>query len=82
MHPYVPYRTGDEALCNVGEFKPARPIIVRCAVLDYAPAASRGAMVLQGSYGVRVHATKRNEEYETDLPVWKLQRRSLATVTS
>jgi hypothetical protein len=75
VHPYVPYQTGDAALCNIGDFKPARPIIVRCTVLEYVPAAARGAMVLQGRYAVRVGQTKANEEYETELPVWKLQRR-------
>lgn len=75
MHMYEPYQKGDEALCNIGEFKPARPIIVRCTVLEYEPAASRGAMVLQGIYSVQVHATKANEEYTSNLPVWKLQRR-------
>lgn len=82
LHMYVPYRKGDEVLCNIGEFKPSRPIIVRCTVLDYAPAASRGAMVLQGSYSVRVHETKASEENETELPVWKLQRRYMATVAA
>lgn len=83
LHRYVPYQEGGEALCNIGEFKPARsgespisrPIIVQCTVLAYTPAASRGAMVLQGRYAVRVAKTKANEEYETELPVWKLQRR-------
>lgn len=79
MHLYVPYRPGDEALCNIGEFRPARPIIVRCTVLSYAPAATRGAMVLQGTYEVRVHETRANEEYATSLPVWKMQRRYQAT---
>ena len=79
VHLYVPYREGDEALCNIGEFKPARPIIVRCTVLDYQLAATRGAMVLQGRYSVRVSKTKANEEYETQLPVWKLQRRYRAS---
>lgn len=79
MHPYAPYSSGDEALCNIGEFKPSRPIIVRCTVLSYEPAAARGAMVLQGVYEVQIHATKANEEYETRLPVWKLQRRYQAT---
>lgn len=78
LHAYVPYGRGDEVLCNIGEFKPARPIIVRCTVLDYEPAASRGAMVLQGKYSVRVHKTNANDEYETDLPVWKMQRRYMA----
>ncbi|KAL7550770.1 hypothetical protein ACHAWF_013991 [Thalassiosira exigua] len=82
LHHYEPYGKGDEALCNIGEFKPARPIIVRCTILDYAPVASRGAMVLQGNYSVQVHATKANDEYETQLPVWKLQRRYLATATT
>mmetsp|Transcript_31370 Transcript_31370/g.66026 ORF Transcript_31370/g.66026 Transcript_31370/m.66026 type:complete len:260 (+) Transcript_31370:115-894(+) len=82
LHKYVPYSAGDEALCNIGEFKKARPIIVRCTVIEYEPAASRGAMVLQGDYSVQVHATKANEEYETSLPVWKLQRRYRATATT
>jgi len=71
---------GSEALCNIGEFKPARPVIVRCTVLGYEAAARRGAMVLQGMYEVKVHTTKENEEYETNLPVWKLQRRYQAAV--
>jgi len=79
LHMYVPYTHGDEALCNIGEFRANRPIIVRCTVKSYEPAASRGAMVLQGSYEVMVHATKANEEYETNLPVWKLQRRYSST---
>lgn len=78
LHMYEPYTIGSEVLCNIGEFKPARPIIVRCTVLDYNAAAERGAMVLQGHYSVQVHATKANEEYVTELPVWKLQRRYLA----
>ena len=78
LHMYEPYTPGSEVLCNIGEFKPARPIIVRCTVLGYDPTASRGAMVLQGNYEVQVHATKANEEYKTSLPVWKLQRRYLA----
>lgn len=78
LHMYEPYTVGSEVLCNIGEFKPARPIIVRCTVLDYDAAAERGAMVLQGHYSVQVHATKANEEYVTELPVWKLQRRYLA----
>ena len=78
LHMYVPYEPGDEALCNIGEFRANRPIIVRCTVIKYEPAASRGAMVLQGNYEVQVHATKANEEYETNLPVWKLQRRYLS----
>lgn len=82
LHMYVPYSVGDEALCNIGEFKKARPIIVRCTVLSYEQAASRGAMVLQGNYEVQVHATKANEEYTTTLPVWKLQRRYLATANT
>ena len=79
LHMYVPYKKGSEVLCNIGEFKPLRPIIVRCTVLAYEPAADRGAMVLQGTYSVKVHATKVNEEYTTTLPVWKLQRRYLAS---
>lgn len=82
LHMYVPYQEGAEVLCNIGEFKPARPIIVRCTVLGYDPAASRGAMMLQGTYSVQVHATKANEEYVTNLPVWKLQRRYLASATA
>lgn len=89
LHKYVPYSPGDEALCNIGEFKKdstgppvARPIIVRCTVIGYVAAASRGAMVLQGNYSVQVHATKANEEYETSLPVWKLQRRYRAVATT
>jgi len=77
MHMYVPYQKGDEALCNIGEYKPARPKIVRCTVIDYEPAASRGAMVLQGNYSVQIHATRANDEYRTQLPVWKMQRRYL-----
>lgn len=79
LHMYVPYSEGDEALCNIGEFRANRPIIVRCTVRGYEAAAKRGAMVLQGNYSVQVHATKANEEYTTNLPVWKLQRRYLAT---
>lgn len=78
LHMYVPYSAGDEALCNIGNFKENRPIIVRCTVLRYEPAAARGALVLQGNYDVQVHPTKANEEYVTTLPVWKLQRRYLA----
>jgi hypothetical protein len=47
-------------------------------VRGYDPAASRGALVLQGTYAVRVHATRANDEYDANLPVWKLQRRYLA----
>ena len=54
------------------------PIIVRCTVHEYKPAATRGAFILQGEYLVRVHASRANEEYNTTLPVWKLQRRYLA----
>lgn len=78
LHRYVPYGVGDEALCNIGEFRKSRPIIVRCTILGYEAAAARGAMVLQGKYQVQVHATKANEDYATSLPVWKLQRRYLA----
>jgi len=81
LHKYVPYSVGDEVLCNIGEFKKARPIIVRCTVIEYEPAAKRGAMVLQGKYSVQVHPTKANEEYTTSLPVWKLQRRYRAGAT-
>ncbi|KAL3798822.1 hypothetical protein HJC23_004610 [Cyclotella cryptica] len=88
LHPYVPYAIGSEALCNIGEFSPpdkvaslrARPIIVQCTVLEYEPAAEKGAMVLQGKYEVRVKDTRVNEEYITTVPVWKMQRRYLATV--
>lgn len=82
LHKYVPYSPGDEALCNIGEFKKARPIIVRCTVIDYVAAAKRGAMVLQGEYEVQVHKTKANEEYTASLPVWKLQRRYRAAATT
>lgn len=75
LHFYQAYDVGSEVLCNIGEFKPARPIVVRCTVLGYEPAAERGALVLQGQYSVKVHETKANEEYETKLSVWKLQRR-------
>lgn len=86
LHPYVPYEIGSEALCNIGEFNPpdkpssvrARPIIFQCIVLGYQPAAQKGAMVLQGSYEVRVKDTRQNEEYVTNVPVWKMQRRYLA----
>ena len=62
---------------NIGSGK-SSPIIVRCTVLGYEPKATAGAMILQGTYGVRVHATKANGEYDATLPVWKLQRRYLA----
>mmetsp|Transcript_28287 Transcript_28287/g.59497 ORF Transcript_28287/g.59497 Transcript_28287/m.59497 type:complete len:229 (-) Transcript_28287:266-952(-) len=78
LHMYTPYAIGQEILCNIGEFRPARPIIVKCTVLGYTPAAKRGAMVLQGQYSVKVHETRANDEYTTTLPVWKLQRRYLA----
>jgi len=52
---------------------------VGCTVLNYEPAATKGALVLQGKYEVLVHSAKVNgvekEEYKTELPVWKLQRR-------
>ena len=54
------------------------PIIVRCTVLGYQPRATGGAMLLQGSYEVRVHATRASGEHDATLPVWKLQRRYLA----
>jgi hypothetical protein len=116
VHAYVPYGSGDDALCNIGTYSGVRgggggeggggggggegnidgegnvsvnigsgggggnssPIIVRCTVLGYEPKATDGAMVLQGTYEVRVHATRANGEYEATLPVWKLQRRYLA----
>ena len=86
----MPYDVGDEALCNIGNYPGGvrgggggvggapGPIIVRCTVRGYDPAASRGALVLQGTYAVRVHATRANDEYDANLPVWKLQRRYLA----
>ena len=80
LHIYKPYKIGAEVLCNIGEFKKSRPIIVRCTVLDYEPATPpRGALVLQGNYRVQVHETKANPAHETTLPVWKLQRRYLAS---
>ncbi|EJK77662.1 hypothetical protein THAOC_00494 [Thalassiosira oceanica] len=80
LHNYQPYKIGAEVLCNIGEFKKSRPIIVRCTVLDYEPATPpRGALVLQGNYRVQVHETKANPAHETTLPVWKLQRRYLAS---
>ena len=88
LHPYVPYEIGSDALCNIGEFNPpdkaasvrSRPIIVQCTVLGYEPMAEKGAMVLQGKYEVRVKDTRKNEEYVTSVPVWKMQRRYLATM--
>ena len=81
LHMYTPYSIGDNALCNIGEFSNKanenRPIIVQCTIVNYELAAERGAMVLQGKYQVTIHKTKVNEEYETELPVWKLQRRYL-----
>lgn len=81
LHMYTPYSIGDNALCNIGEFSNKanenRPIIVQCTIMNYELAAERGAMVLQGKYQVTIHKTKVNEEYETELPVWKLQRRYL-----
>jgi len=80
LHSYQPYKIGAEVLCNIGEFKKSRPIIVRCTVLDYDPATPpRGALVLQGNYRVQVHETKANPAHETTLPVWKLQRRYIAS---
>lgn len=86
LHPYKPYEIGSEALCNVGEYTPpdkpssvrSRPIIFQCTVMGYHPAAQKGAMVLQGEYEVKVKDTKKNEEYVTSIPVWKMQRRYLA----
>ena len=83
LHEYKPYEINDEALCNIGTFSNKinenRPIIVGCTVLNYEPAATKGALVLQGKYEVLVHSAKVNgvekEEYKTELPVWKLQRR-------
>jgi len=75
LHHYIPYKVGSEVLCNIGDFKPARPMIVKCTVLAYESTASKGAKVLQNEYSVKVHQTKANEEFETTLPVWKLQRR-------
>lgn len=75
LHHYVPYKIGSEVLCNIGDFKPARPMIVRCTVLAYEAVAVKGAKVLQNNYTVRVHQTKGNDEFETTLPVWKMQRR-------
>ena len=83
LHEYKPYEVNDEALCNIGTFSNKinenRPIIVGCTVLNYEPAATKGALVLQGKYDVLVHKAKVNgvekEEYKTELPVWKLQRR-------
>ena len=83
LHEYKPYEVNDEALCNIGTFSNKinenRPIIVGCTVLNYEPAATKGALVLQGKYEVLVHKAKVNgvekEEYKTELPVWKLQRR-------
>jgi hypothetical protein len=80
LHPYIPYKIGSEVLCNIGDFKPSRPMIVKCTVLAYneaktATASNKGAKVLQNEYLVKVHETKVNKEFETTLPVWKMQRR-------
>jgi len=82
LHHYKPYPNESEVLCNIGESRGVRgrPVIVRCTVLGYEPAATRGAMILQGTYEVQVHETKANEEYTTTLPVWKLQRRYLVSL--
>lgn len=75
LHHYIPYQVGAEVLCNIGDFKPARPMIVRCTVLGYEATETKGAKVLQNNYSVKVHQTKANDEFETKLPVWKMQRR-------
>jgi hypothetical protein len=75
LHHYIPYKVGAEVLCNIGDFKPARPMIVRCTVLGYEATETKGAKVLQNNYSVKVHQTKANDEFETKLPVWKMQRR-------
>jgi hypothetical protein len=90
LHPYKPYEIGSEALCNVGEFTPpdkpasvrSRPMIFQCTVLGYEPAAAAGAMVLQGTYEVKVKDTRLNEEYVANVPVWKMQRHYLASATA
>lgn len=74
----------------MGEFTPpdkpssvrSRPIIFQCTVLGYEPAAETGAMMLQGTYEVKVKDTRMNEEYVTSVPVWKMQRHYLASVQS
>ena len=75
LHHYTPYQVGSEVLCNIGDFKPSRPMIVRCTVLGYEATETKGAKVLQNNYSVKVHQTKANDEFETKLPVWKMQRR-------
>jgi hypothetical protein len=90
VHHYKPYEIGSDALCNVGEFTPpdkpssvrSRPIIFQCTVLGYEPAAETGAMMLQGTYEVKVKDTRMNEEYVTSVPVWKMQRHYLASAQS
>lgn len=82
LHHYIPYQVGAEVLCNIGDFKPARPMIVRCTVLGYEATETKGAKVLQNNYSVKVHQTKANDEFETKLPVWKMQRRYRANAAS